>query len=223
MRVICSRMLQAALTSIPHTIPSTQQSPITPARPLKQARPRVDLRCAGWMDKRQHRTFAPKHELARVGHHALRPAVSQRRDTRSVGHGLPGVDGPFRTKVPIPILVRVVAGAASRQPAVRIPNRGRVPTDANPGCECGCPEGVHGHNLPQQASIVCRLLISFPTCQDATATYRVSRITVTLIWPGYCKVSWICSAMSRPSSTQPLSSMSLGCTSTRSSRPACRA
>lgn len=63
----------------------------------------------------------------------------------------------------------------------------------------------------------------FPTRQDATATNRVSRITVTLIWPGYCKVSWICSAMSRPSSTQPLSSMSLGCTSTRSSRPACRA
>ena len=211
------------IDSIPHTIPSTQQSPITPARPLKQARRRVDLRCAGWMDERQHRTFAPKYELARVGHHALRPAVSQRRDTRSVGHGLPGVDGPFRTKVPIPILVRVAAGAASRQPAIRIPIRGRVPMDANPGCERGCPEDVHGHNLPQQASIVCRLLLSFSTCQDATATYRVSRITVTLIWPGYCKVSWICSAISRPSSTQPLSSMSLGCTSTRSSRPACRA
>ena len=69
----------------------------------------------------------------------------------------------------------------------------------------------------------CRSSFPFPTRQDATATNRVSLITVTLIWPGYCKVSWICSAMSRPSSTQPLSSMSLGCTSTRSSRPACRA
>ncbi len=79
----------------------------------------------------------------------------------------------------------------------------------------------------RQLAAVCRycvpVIAPFPTRQDATATYRVSRITVTLIWPGYCKVSWICSAMSRPSSTQPLSSISLGCTSTRSSRPACRA
>lgn len=49
---------------------------------------------------------------------------------------------------------------------------------------------------------------------------RISRITVTLIWPGYSRLSSIFWAICRESSITPRSSTSSGLTMTRTSRPA---
>src|SRR5579884_259891 len=54
----------------------------------------------------------------------------------------------------------------------------------------------------------------------ATSTARLSRITVTLIWPGYSRWSSISRAISCESRTAPSSSTSCGFTRTRISRPA---
>jgi hypothetical protein len=54
----------------------------------------------------------------------------------------------------------------------------------------------------------------------ATSTARLSRITVTLTWPGYSSWLSISRAISCESSTASSSSISLGFTITRISRPA---
>src|SRR5438128_3154515 len=59
-----------------------------------------------------------------------------------------------------------------------------------------------------------------PFCYFAYSTARVSRMTVTLICPGYCIVSWIFCAMSRESRAVCRSSSLSGFTTTRTSRPA---
>ena len=55
----------------------------------------------------------------------------------------------------------------------------------------------------------------------ANSVARDSRITVTLIWPGYSSVDSISRAISRERSTAMSSSTSPGLTITRRSRPAC--
>lgn len=57
----------------------------------------------------------------------------------------------------------------------------------------------------------------------ATSMARLSRITMTLTWPGYSSWSSISRAISCESSTAASSSISLGSTITRISRPACSA
>lgn len=54
----------------------------------------------------------------------------------------------------------------------------------------------------------------------AYSTERVSRITVTLIWPGYSRVSSTFLAISRDKAIAPKSSTTLGRTTIRTSRPA---
>lgn len=54
----------------------------------------------------------------------------------------------------------------------------------------------------------------------AKSTARVSRITVTRIWPGYCIVSWILAAISFDRRMAARSSISSGLTAMRTSRPA---
>ncbi len=56
--------------------------------------------------------------------------------------------------------------------------------------------------------------------QRAYSTLRVSRITVTLIWPGKTKSSSTLRAMLRASDAALMSSISSGLTITRTSRPA---
>ncbi len=65
-----------------------------------------------------------------------------------------------------------------------------------------------------------------PSCAGARSYFaksvaRDSRITVTLIWPGYSSSCSISRAISCESSTAPSSSSALGWTITRISRPAC--
>jgi hypothetical protein len=54
----------------------------------------------------------------------------------------------------------------------------------------------------------------------ANSTARLSRMTVTLIWPGYSSWSSISLAISCESRMAASSSMSVGFTITRTSRPA---
>ena len=54
----------------------------------------------------------------------------------------------------------------------------------------------------------------------AYSTARVSRMTMTLIWPGYSMESWIFLVMSRAIRMAARSSTFSGCTITRTSRPA---
>ena len=59
-----------------------------------------------------------------------------------------------------------------------------------------------------------------PACYLATSIARLSRITITLTWPGYSSWSSISLAISCDSRTAPSSSTSAGSTMTRISRPA---
>src|SRR4029077_9759107 len=61
---------------------------------------------------------------------------------------------------------------------------------------------------------------SASSAQRAYSTERVSRITVTLIWPGYCSSASIFLATSRESHRASSSVTRLASTTMRSSRPA---
>ena len=85
------------------------------------------------------------------------------------------------------------------------------------------PLGVVGvHLAAERGDVVPRIARgSYPTaCYLATSIARLSRITVTFTWPGYSSWSSISRAISCESSTAPSSSISVGSTMTRISRPA---
>src|SRR5581483_11378181 len=64
------------------------------------------------------------------------------------------------------------------------------------------------------------LIVDETVCYLANSIARVSRITLTLMVPGYCMVLSILVAMSRASLMALKSSMSCGLTKMRTSRPA---
>jgi hypothetical protein len=86
---------------------------------------------------------------------------------------------------------------------------GAAAADALDACEAGEARA----QVPVGSSLVGSLY-------RATSLTRLSRITVTLIWPGYSRSLSICLEMSKASLAAMRSSTSLGWTITRISRPA---
>ncbi len=102
----------------------------------------------------------------------------------------------------------------------------RPQADDHRGGDEGMKQGVRCGNREQGEEGMALSLLPVPCslfpvpCYLASSTARVSRITVTLICPGYSRLSSIFLAMSRARRMEARSSMSSGLTMIRISRPA---